>query len=300
MQANVRIGPAGWSYPDWDGIVYPAPRRHGFDALEYLSSYFSLIEINSTFYRTPPASRCRSWANRTPPAPAFAFSVKAGRDMTHARSHPSAADVDEFKRAITPLADDDKLAAVLVQFPWSFRDAPGARRRIDVVTAALSPFPIALELRHGSWTLAGARTYLEGTGHTVCAIDQPVIGDSVGPSFHVTGAAGNYFRFHGRNYRNWFRSDAGRDARYDYSYTTDELRPWVESIRRAAGGGMATVVMNNHFRGQAVANAFELMSMLTGERVSAPAALRRAFPRLADVTVARPEPAGETGWLFDE
>jgi uncharacterized protein YecE (DUF72 family) len=299
MLENVRIGTAGWSYPDWDGIVYPASRPRGFDALEYLSSYFRVIEINSTFYRTPPPVRCQSWVDRTPPAPRFAFTVKASQEFTHSPGSGRLDGVDAFKRAITPIADADKLVAVLVQYPWSLRDTPPARRRIEALARRMHPFPVALEVRHGSWARPPAREWLRGTGHTVCGIDQPVIGDSVGPDGGLPGRAGCYLRLHGRNYGNWFSASAGRDARYDYLYTREELAPWVEVIRRAAGGGVTTVILNNHFRGQAPANAFELMSLLTGERASAPPDLRRAFPRLGDVTVSRPERAGETGWLFE-
>ena len=28
MTANIFIGPAGWSYADWKGIVYPETCRH--------------------------------------------------------------------------------------------------------------------------------------------------------------------------------------------------------------------------------------------------------------------------------
>ncbi len=45
----LRIGTAGWNYKDWNGIVYPSPRQKGFDELEYLSRYFSMVEINSSF-----------------------------------------------------------------------------------------------------------------------------------------------------------------------------------------------------------------------------------------------------------
>jgi uncharacterized protein YecE (DUF72 family) len=205
-----------------------------------------------------------------------------------------------FRRAVAPLADDGKLAAVLVQFPWSLRDQPESRRRIDEITAALAPLPVALELRHGTWDQPGARAWLSDTGHSVCGIDQPVIGDSVAPGGHIAGRAGTYLRLHGRNYRDWFRDGAGRDARYDYLYSAEELAPWVESIRRAAASSATTVILNNHFRGQAPANAFELMAELSGTRVPAPAPLRRAFPRLEDATTPGSEAAGETGWLFDD
>jgi uncharacterized protein YecE (DUF72 family) len=295
MQANVRIGPAGWSYPDWDGVVYPRSKPKRFDALEYLSSYFSLIEVNSTFYRIPSLAMCRSWARRTPPAPAFAFSVKAPQDFTHSRAAGHLDEAGSFKRAVSPLADDDKLSCVLVQFPWSFRCDDDSKRHLEAIARALAPLPLAVEVRHGTWAGDEGRRFLESTGHTICGVDQPVIGDSLGPRLYTPGAAGSYFRFHGRNYRQWFRSGAGRDARYDYLYSDEELRSWLQTIRAAAESGAVSVVMNNHFRGQAVANAFELVAMLTGERPRAPSQLRRTYPRLAEAT----DDDSPGGTLFD-
>src|SRR5215471_9434253 len=71
--AIIRVGPAGWDYPDWKGIVYPKQRGRGFDALEYLAHYFRTIEINSTFYRPPPAEMARSWARRVAHRADFRF-----------------------------------------------------------------------------------------------------------------------------------------------------------------------------------------------------------------------------------
>jgi uncharacterized protein YecE (DUF72 family) len=44
----IRIGPAGWKYKDWNGIVHPHPKPRGFDELAYLSEYFDIIEINTS------------------------------------------------------------------------------------------------------------------------------------------------------------------------------------------------------------------------------------------------------------
>jgi hypothetical protein len=42
--------------------------------------------------------------------------------------------------------------------------------------------------------------------------------------------------------------------------------------------------MNNHFRGQAVANALQLQQMLTGETQAAPDSLRGTYPQVAGAT----------------
>ena len=95
------IGPAGWSYEDWKGVVYPAGAGRKFDPLEYLARYFDVVEINSSFYRPPPAAWTRSWARRVEDHPRFRFTAKLWRGFTHERNAPpSAADVDAFREGI--------------------------------------------------------------------------------------------------------------------------------------------------------------------------------------------------------
>jgi hypothetical protein len=60
----IRVGVAGWDYDDWKGPVYPAPAPRGFDPLAWLSGWFDLVEINSTFYRPASARAVRSWLSR--------------------------------------------------------------------------------------------------------------------------------------------------------------------------------------------------------------------------------------------
>ena len=55
QRAKLWIGPSGWSYEDWYGIVYPLDRPRGFKPLKYLSRYFNATEVNSSFYRVPIA-----------------------------------------------------------------------------------------------------------------------------------------------------------------------------------------------------------------------------------------------------
>jgi len=300
---RVRVGPAGWSYPDWKGRVYPAPAASNFDELEYLSSYFNVIEINSTFYAVPDPRTSTRWAERVAANPSFRFTAKVHRKLTHATNSGTRGDIDAVAASMAPLHDAGVLSALLVQFPWSFRDTVAARRRIDGILERLNRFPVAIEVRHGEWARDEGRRYLESTGATICGIDQPVIGDSIRPDFSLQGSAGAYFRLHGRNYGEWFRKDANRDSRYDYLYNDKELAPWIESIARAASSGVqVTVVLNNHFRGQAPANAFEIMSVLRGDKVPAPGPLVRSYPHLTRVAIPGPmstQRSDDSGWLFD-
>jgi uncharacterized protein YecE (DUF72 family) len=104
-----------------------------------------------------------------------------------------------------------------------------------------------------------------------------------------------YVRVHGRNWRDWFRKGAGRDARYDYLYSARELEPWVRRIREMSASPRAPdvyVVTNNHFRGQAVANAKMLEAMAGRRPVAAPATLVAAYPEALH-PFARPAPPGD-------
>jgi len=299
LHEHIHIGPAGWDYPDWDGIFYPATRKRGFDALAYIASYFTLVEINSTFYRVPAPHVARRWVERVADRPRFTFTLKAHQSLTHQGDDGTPAELVPLCRAIDPIAAAGRLGAVLLQFPWSFRFDDSSRRHLDARIEELRPFPLAVEVRHGSWETPEAGAYLTGLGVTVCGIDQPVMGESLRPYHYRAGPAGTYFRFHGRNYKNWFAEDAGRDARYDYLYAREELSPWAAVIQKAAAETSTThVVLNNHFRGQAPANAFELAFLLSGRKSAAPERLRRAFPRLEESTTTHPE-SGEERTLFD-
>src|SRR5918996_3256205 len=80
---RIRIGPAGWSYPDWKGQVYPKPQPRGFDPLAYLAQFFDAVEINSTFYRIPDAKTTERWVARVAEHPDFRFTAKLWQGFTH-------------------------------------------------------------------------------------------------------------------------------------------------------------------------------------------------------------------------
>jgi uncharacterized protein YecE (DUF72 family) len=136
-----------------------------------------------------------------------------------------------------------------------------------------------VEVRHASWNRPAFYRWLGERGVGFVNIDQPLFHRSIGPSAEASGCVG-YVRLHGRNYDDWFREGAGRDARYDYLYDRDELEPWVERIRELAEGGTVEdvyVVTNNHFRGQAAANAIMLAGMFRGKKQRAPETLVDAY-----------------------
>jgi uncharacterized protein YecE (DUF72 family) len=259
MEHPIRIGPAGWSYTDWEGTVYP-PHRSRFDHLAYLSSFFDTIEINSPFYRVPPPTHAKSWVRRVANNPAFKFTTKIYRGFTHDPSQLAADDVKAFRNYLDPLAGANRLGAVLLQFPWSFKNSPESRARLDALFADFRDYPLALEVRHASFQEDDFLRYLDESGVAWVNVDQPLFQDSVKPAATVTGPLG-YVRLHGRNYEKWF-AHAESWERYNYLYSAEELSPWVERIRTMAREKETYVITNNHFRGQAIVNAAELKETL--------------------------------------
>jgi uncharacterized protein YecE (DUF72 family) len=275
----IRVGVAGWDYDDWRGPVYPEPAPRGFDPLTFLAGYFDVIEVNSTFYRPPPAKVSRSWARRVAHLPDFRFTAKLWRRFTHERDAFGADDVKRAREPFEALAEEGRLGAVLLQFPWSFKRDEASREWLRDVALAFRGLPLVVEVRHASWNVPELYRSLHEQGIGFVNVDQPIFRNSLAPSAVATAAVG-YVRIHGRNARDWFRAEASRDERYDYLYSAEELRPWSERARALAelpGVKDVYVVTNNHFGGQEVANAAMLRAMVEGRRAKAPPELWKRF-----------------------
>src|SRR5664279_1315813 len=91
-QSRLFVGPAGWSYPDWAGYVYPAPRFKGFHEASYLADFFDTIEINTSFYQPLRPEFAKQWIERVASNPAFLFTAKLWQRFTH---EPGATAADE-------------------------------------------------------------------------------------------------------------------------------------------------------------------------------------------------------------
>jgi uncharacterized protein YecE (DUF72 family) len=253
-QAVILIGPAGWSYPDWRGIVYPKHKPRGFHELDYLAHFFDAVEINTTFYNPPRPEVVKGWVRQVEHNHNFTFTAKLWQGFTHDRN---ATPEDEriFKQGIEPLAEAKCLGALLLQFPWSFKNTAESREYVTKLCQQFREYPLVIEVRHNSWNKPEILGMLSELGIGFCNIDQPVIGRSIKPTENVTSPVG-YVRLHGRNYKEWFTSSGDPGERYNYLYRLEELDPWVERIRHIAKESKVTfVITNNHARGKAVTNA---------------------------------------------
>jgi uncharacterized protein YecE (DUF72 family) len=281
MSSLIYIGIAGWSYPDWKGIVYTSS---GMDQLEYVSRFVDCLEINSTFYRPPIEQNSKSWLQRTAAKPEFFFTAKLHRDFTH-EGKIDPATVKQFHTGFEPLLREGKLRHLLIQFRYDFSDTAENRQHLSkIVESFRDTFDLAVEVRHKSWEAPDALNFLQDLGVTVCNLDYPTTWNSFNLQ-HCTVGEHGYFRMHGRNKEKWF-SKAGRDETYDYYYNEDELS---QIKKRVEGLGDAfktlTVIANNHYRGAELANALELKALITGQKQPVPEGLLRAYPDLARIAL---------------
>ena len=300
---QIRIGTAGWSYKDWEGIFYPPgmqhKRRH---PLEYLAQCFDMVEINTSFYGHIQPHLAKLWARKAAAAnPKFVFTAKLHRSFTHsplavmeptsaATIKPSDEDERLAREGLDALAATGKLGALLIQFPVSFKNTGLNREYVESLLRQFIEFPRVVEVRHSSWDNPETINYFAQKNVAFCTIDQPLIGRSLEPTEHVTSAVG-YVRLHGRNYDQWFESDK-RDDRYNYLYSETELAGWKDKIERIAHKAEVTyVVANNHFQGKAGVNALQLKHMLTGQRLKAPEPLLEHYPELTNIADALPDDA---------
>ena len=265
--------------------------------------------MNSTFYGQPRAEVTRAWAARTPPR--FEFSVKLYQKFTHPRmfkdrlagglpadaaretavldalARPNDADIDAFRRGIDPLAASGRLGALLAQFPASFTDSPPARDYLAGLLNAFADYPVAVELRHKTWSdrVGDTLALLNAFGAGWVQIDEPKFRFSIQQNYLPNVESFYYMRLHGRNAAQWWQHEKSED-RYNYLYSADELKPFAETAASAKQlVKKLYLYTNNHFSAKSVANAAMIKQQL-GEPIDGE--YSRAFlERYPEVTPSR-------------
>jgi uncharacterized protein YecE (DUF72 family) len=212
--------------------------------------------VNSTFYGQPRAEVTRAWAERTPPG--FEFSIKLYQKFTHpgmfkarlagglpeeaagepalldALARPNDADLGAFRRGIDPLASSGRLGALLAQFPASFKDTPASRDYLTGLLGAFAGYPVAVELRHKTWSdaIGDTLTLLNAFGAAWVQIDEPKFRFSIRQNYLPNVQGFYYMRLHGRNAAQWWNHEKSED-RYNYLYSGDELKEFTETTDAA-------------------------------------------------------------------
>lgn len=302
---QIRVGTAGWSYKDWEGVFYPPGMTHRKEhPLEYLARCFDVVEINTSFYGHIKPELAKLWSRRAASVnPNFQFTAKLHRSFTHspamvvgptsaATIRPNDDDERLAREGLEALASEGKLGALLIQFPFSFKNTSLNREYLETLLRQFIEYPRVVEVRNSSWDNPETLAAFEQKNVAFCNVDQPQIGRSLAPTEHVTSPVG-YVRLHGRNYDQWFDGD-NRDDRYNYLYTETELAGWKDKIQRIAHKAEVTyVITNNHFESKAGVNGLQLKHMLTGQRVKAPATLLQHYPDLKNIADPLPDNASQ-------
>src|SRR5215210_320571 len=246
-----------WFYPK--GL--PARER-----LPYYAERFDTVEIDSTYYRLPEEATTGGWADRTPvDRPSREFRAEI---------------FNRFLEGVSPLRRDGKLGGILMQFPSYVVRKPASLDYLAWAREQLGDHELLVEFRHASWFEEDARDetlrFLEEHGMTHVVTDSPRLdAKTVVPTVLAVTGPSAYMRFHGRNAETWHKRGGGASERFDYLYSDDELREWVEPLRELAGEAEnAYVLFNNNnrspgdpgdgrdFVAQAAANADRLRQIL--------------------------------------
>src|SRR5207245_5778896 len=150
-QGEVRFGTASWTDPTMTapGVFYPKGADSAEERLRYYAGQFPMVEIDATYYALPYKRMTEAWTERTPKD--FVFDIKAHAIMTgqptevarlpkaireqlpkeladkkriYRKDMPAElldAIYKQFREALEPLTEANKLGAIFVQFPkWVF------------------------------------------------------------------------------------------------------------------------------------------------------------------------------------
>jgi uncharacterized protein YecE (DUF72 family) len=199
----VYAGTSGFSYPGWKGEFYPAVLP-GSKMLAYYAERLNGVELNGSFYRTPPESTLATWAATTPAG--FRFCMKGNRGLTYsADAFDRVGLASLFGARMAPLGD--RLGPILLQFP------PVRRLNVALLDSLLGALgrPAAAEFRHESWFREETYKVIRQHG---CAL---VVTDEEKWPRAPQLALGPFA---------YFRLRRG--------YSTAALRPWIAAVRAAA------------------------------------------------------------------
>jgi len=258
---TVLIGCSGWSYSDsferggWVEVFYPDAQTK---KLSYYAQFFETAEMDATFYEKfymyITKDTFTAMTRATPDK--FQFSIKVPETVTHDKrldvSKGAMALLHEFLEKISPLKSANKLGAVLIQLPPSFtvKEFQNTEEFLDRLPTG---YDYAIEFRNPSWNTEGPWEMLKHYGIAAVMTDSPEQDNLQFLSQAIVIANHCFIRWHGRQVK----------PRYNYLYSREELRPWVEKVRQLSGEtAVVRAYFNNHYGARYVVNAIEFKEML--------------------------------------
>lgn len=241
VPSTIRVGTAGWSIPRNAAPRFEATGTH----LQRYSRRLNCAEINSSFYRPHAASTYAKWRDSTPPA--FRFSVKVPRTITHELRLEGA---DDLWKAFLEQTDGlaDKRGPMLVQLPPSLVfDNRTVRAFFDLVRRTYRG-AVACEPRHATWFVPEVESLL-ATYRVARVAADPLPAPSAADPAGWTNVA--YFRLHGSPRMYW--------SRYENGFVS-----LVAAKMRTLGSASEVwCVFDNTASGAAAENACELSALLS-------------------------------------
>jgi uncharacterized protein YecE (DUF72 family) len=239
---TVHIGTSGWSYPHWDGVLYP-PGLPARQRLEHYLPRFATAELNSSFYRWPPDDAFARWSRRLPPS--FRLSVKAPRSLTHVqRLYAPERWLARVGAGLAKLRD--RRGVLLLQLsPRLEHDHARLAYALAQVPAGLA---VAVELRHPSWHRESIFELLEQHGAAYCVMSGAGL-----PCVLRATAPFVYARLHGPDPHHLY---AGSYSDADLHWWADRVHEWQAQQRDVF------VYFNNDGDGNAVRNAERLRELV--------------------------------------
>lgn len=284
--SDLLIGTSGYDYPEWKGVFYPDDLKRKY-FLSFYATQFNALELNNTFYNMPTAERLLSFYERSEGK--LSFSVKANRLLTHEIGADWQVAAKDFKEALKPLNEKERLSAVLFQLPESFHYTNDNRIYLAKLIAEFEGFPVMVEFRHKEWIRESVFEGLEMRKSGIVFCDMPMchLAQMSIISNYANGAkrrmpqlknlpdgtvtktpfigSNAYIRLHGRNEGAWYAvgESLNGSARYCYDYSDEELAQFVPIIKQAKREGKKVqVYFNNHPNGSGAKNAISLKKMI--------------------------------------
>ena len=208
-------GTSGFSYAGWKGNFYPATLP-GAKMLAYYAERLNGVELNGSFYRTPPETTLTKWASETPAG--FRFCMKGNRGLTYsAETFDRVGLARILAERLGPLGD--RLGPILLQFP------PTRQLNVSLLDSLLGALrrTVAVEFRHESWF--GDETYRVLRAHKAALVVTDEEKWPRAPLLDVGPVA--YFRLR-------------------RGYTSATLEPWIADIRSAAAAHQDVHVYFKH------------------------------------------------------
>ena len=242
LDDGIFIGTCGWSYPEWQGLLYSSTKN----LLEQYLTYFDVTEINTTFYGTLSFSTIERFKH-TLRQNQF-FTAKLPHQITHIHKMHMNSDARivlfDFLEKMKLLRPE--LKVILLQLPpW---DIDKLGNLEDLLAILDKDYRYAVEFRHPSWLSNRIYKLLEDYNAAYVIVDEPILPIDLCITTDFT-----YIRWHGHGTNPW----------YNWRYSDQALEEWKTRLEMIHDR-ISTVIgfFNNHFFGYGPTNALQMLKKL--------------------------------------